>query len=735
MVKIMSLKSLLSFILTVAVVSGTPAVAQETGARQRPKIGLVLEGGAALGLAHIGVLKWLEEHRIPVTYVAGTSMGGLVGGLYATGHSPKEMRDLIEGIDWNQVLGGQTPFEDLAFRRKQDDRDYPNGMEFGLRQGVRFPEGFNSGHQVGLILDRIALPYSTVKSFDELPIPFACVGTELVDRKAYVFRDGSLALALRSTMSLPGIFNPVRSEGHIYADGGLLNNLPVDVAKDMGADLTIAVHLQVKPLDPKEPMSSFGVLGTSVSVVVGVNEIRSMQKADILVSVPLADVTSMEYEKGDYIIQKGYDSAVAKAAVLSAFSVDEATWQAYLAARNGRRRQAPAPQFVEVTGTAPQLAKEIEKVVSRDVGKPVDTDKLDDQLTLLTGIGRYSSLGYRMVEKDGKPGLLVEAREKEYGPPIVRPLLVLDSSNIRVSFKFGARITFFDLGSFGSEWRSDVILGSDRGVASEFYRPFGTSLSHWFVAPRGFADSTIFDLYSRNNLLAEYRDRRAGGAMDFGYSFARMSEVRVGYEAGYHAFSPLIGSTTLPDLKGRSGVAGLRYSLIGVDDAVIPRSGVLLSSRFQYYDANPGATVGFPLMEARLSLFKRVGEPSSLFVSAAGGSTAGHKQNGIPVFAMGGGTPDLAAYGVNEVLTNQYYLFRVGYLRQLLTLPPLLGDRMYLLLFGEVAKAFYNPTVSKLPMDAVGAVVVKTIFGPVTLGAGFGDTGHHRYFFRLGRVF
>src|ERR1700751_5158106 len=153
-----------------------------------PRIGLVLEGGGALGLAHIGVLEWLEEHRIPVSYVAGTSMGGLVGGIYSTGRSPAEVREVVDGINWNDVLRGQTPFKDLSFRRKQDAHEVPSSLEFGLRKGLQFPAGFNSGQQVSLILDRIALPYSELKSFDDLPIPFACVATDLVSGKPHVFR-------------------------------------------------------------------------------------------------------------------------------------------------------------------------------------------------------------------------------------------------------------------------------------------------------------------------------------------------------------------------------------------------------------------------------------------------------------------------------------------------------------------------------------------------------------------
>jgi len=223
----------LVFTSVALILSVVSAVAQApTSKPSRPTVGLALQGGGALGLAHVGVITWMEEHHIPIDYIAGTSMGGLVGGVYATGHNAAEMRQIVNGIPWDEVMAGQTPFNDLAFRRKEDVRAYPNSLEFGLRKGLQFPEGFNSGQQVSLVLDKIALPYSEIKSFNDLPTPFACVATDLVSGKAKVFRGGSLSLALRSTMSLPGIFTPVRTKDAIYADGGLINNIPVNVAKD-----------------------------------------------------------------------------------------------------------------------------------------------------------------------------------------------------------------------------------------------------------------------------------------------------------------------------------------------------------------------------------------------------------------------------------------------------------------------------------------------------------------------
>ncbi len=454
-------------------------------AGNKPKLGLVLEGGGALGLAHIGVIQWLEEHRIPVSYVAGTSMGGLVGGVYATGRSPAEVRDLVGSIDWNAVLRGQVPFKNLDFRRKQDAVVYPGSIEFGLKKGVQFPEGFNTGQEVQFILDRVALPYSTIENFNQLPIPFACVATDLVSGKKFVFRSGSFATALRSTMSLPGFFSPVHVDGHVFADGGLLDNLPVDVAKQMGADVTLAVYLETQPMSANESLSSFGVLGKSISVMIAANEVHSMEMADVLITVPLDKFNTMDYSQANALIKAGYDAAQSKAAVLSRFSVDEANWNQYLIERAARRRQTPKPEFIEVAGTDSRSAEAIRKDFQPAVNQPINNEQIQNTILDIQGEGRYASLNYSIVDKHDTPGLLVTAEEKTYAPPIVRPQITLDGSQYNnVLFSIGGRITFLNVGSYGSELRNDVIFGSEYGLRTEYYHPVRVG-SNWFVSPGG----------------------------------------------------------------------------------------------------------------------------------------------------------------------------------------------------------------------------------------------------------
>jgi len=704
---------------------------------KRASIGLVLEGGGALGLAHVGVLRWFEEHHIPVDYVAGTSMGGLVGGLYATGMSGEELSTFLKGVNWNRSLRNELPYEARSFRRKEDKRDYPNDLEFGLKRGINFPSGFNSGHQVGLILDRIALPYSNLRSFDDLPTPFRCVATDLVSGKGVVFRDGPLSEALRATMSLPAIFSPVRRDDHVYVDGGIVNNLPVDVARAMGADIVIAVHLEVPPLHPDEGLSVFSVLQRSVGVIISVNEYESMQKADVLVPVHTEKFSMIQYQAAQEIVQTGYAGAEERRRVLERFALNDADWKQYVEQRQARRRALPIPSFVEVTGTERVIAQGIQKTLSDNIGKPIDFKRLDEDLTDITGLGRFSRAGFQLTRKDGKDGLLVRTDEKDYAPPTVNPLFVIDGSDYTdVRFSLGARVTFHDIGGFGSEVRNDFIVGSTYGAASEYYHPLNW-FSHFFAAPRLFASSRPFDLYFNTDRIATFRQHDAGGGLDLGVAFNRFSELRFGYQTGYLSLSRSIGiPALLSNVSGRQGFSRLRYTIDHTDDPTLPRQGYLLQSRLEFYDSNPSATEHFPLAELRAGIFHRILKTNSIFMIASGGSTMGYRNTGIPMFGLGG-PQRLAAYGTNELLANQYFLFQPGYIRRLRELTPLLGENVYLVTNYEIGKAYgaLNSTDSRLPNDFNAAVLVQSFIGPVVFGGSVGDRGHHRFYFQLGRYF
>ena len=638
------------FLLPAFAVGADPTTAAKPNPplNKRPTLGLVLEGGGALGLAHVGVIQYLEEHHIPVDYIAGTSMGGLVGGLYATGRNAAQIREVVNSINWTQVISGQVPFDDLAFRRKQDAREYPSTLEFGLKKGLEVPAGFNTGQDVSLILDRVALPYSQIKSFDDLPIPFACVATDLVDASEHVFRDGPLDLALRSTMSLPGIFTPVSSNGHIYVDGGLMNNIPVSVAKSMGADFTLGIHLEEEPVDPKAALNTFSVLGASISAVITANERRAMAQADMLINVPVQQYSMLEFQAADTIIKAGYAAAAANADKLAALSVDDETWKQYLANREARRRKATTPQFVTVKGQPPELAAPIARSFSGFAGKPIDTAQLDQDIQDLMGQGPFSVVNYSMVDNQaGQPGLQIQAESKPYSPPIIRPLILIDGASYdNVFFSIGGRITYLNFGGYRRELRLDAIFGSQYGASAEYYRPFSET-SNWFAAPRAGYNNAQYPIFDGNEFAALYRNRIALGGLDFGYAFGKTGEFRFGYEGGYESLKPQIGSVgELQSFGGTTGDFRIQYILDTLDHPVVPRKGESIKFYTKYFNQNPGAPHGFPVSELRVQNFFKITSPSSIFLNAEGGTSYGFNA-GIPPFQLGGVTR-FVAFGTNR---------------------------------------------------------------------------------------
>ncbi len=691
----------------------------------RKKIGLALEGGSSLGLAHIGVLEWFEEHRIPVDYVAGTSMGALVGGLYATGRSPAELRTIVRDAPWETLLAGTIPFRELSFRRREDRTAYPNLLELGLKNGVSLPSGFNLGHEIGLLLSRWTLAYPELESFDDLPTPFRAVATNLVTGEEEVFRKGVLADALRASMSLPGVFKPANRGGKLYVDGALLQNLPVDVARQMGADIVIAVHLAKAPVDPKTLGSFPGVIDRSIGIVVSANEMRMMERADIVVTVDLAAFGTNDYPKSAELANAGKAATAKKVNILETFALAPAEWDAYRKARQGRRRAEPT-QVTSVKVEAVDRGQS--KLIAETVGPAVEGAwnalALEKVLTRAVGAGRLAAARYSVRGSE----LLVQAEERMNAPPFLLPLLEIDGSdlgNMRVSA--GARVTFMGLGTSRAEWRTDLVAGSRFRLASEYWLPFGER-SRWFGATRAFVGDAAFPLYAGTSQVANYRLRDGGLGADVGYQFGRAAELRMGYTTKWLAARRRIGSPILPNYSNRLDVPGARFRYLGFDDPIVPRAGGRVEASYEYVIGHG------PQAELQLSWFHRVSQNASFFSGASGGTAIGAQALGFGAFSLGGPLR-LPAYATNELLGNQYWLGTAGYLRELRPGLSILGTRLYGAGWVQMGKMYGSPLYPGVAASAAGAVLVRTFIGPVYLGGAYGDRGHGRVFVGVGRFF
>jgi NTE family protein len=348
-----------------------------------------------------------------------------------------------------------------------------------------------------------------------------------------VFSDGPLSEALRATMSIPGFFSPIRVGDHVYADGGIVNNLPTDVVRQMGADVVVAVHLDERKIGSADIQSMFQVVGRSIDLGIIANEARGLTAADIAVRVDVSKLGAMDYGRVDAFIAKGREAAAAAEPALQPYALADEAWAEYLEARRARQRHiTPQPQFVRVEGTDERAQRHLEAFLSSFVGKPFDNERLDRDLTRLSGIGKFSRVGYRVVRENGREGLLVTVEENEYAPPMLQPGFELDGSDAgNVGFTLGARLTVMDVGGYRSEWRTDLSLGSVYGLRSEYYRPL-TASSKWFVAPEAGATSSTLRVEGKADPVAEYRVKYAGTGVDLGYGFSRFVQARVGYEIG-----------------------------------------------------------------------------------------------------------------------------------------------------------------------------------------------------------
>jgi NTE family protein len=702
---------------------------------QRPRIGLALSGGGALGLAQIGVIQWLEENHIPVDRMAGTSMGSIIGVMYATGMSPAEMQKLAEGIDWNEALLPEPKYRQLSYRRKQDRRDYQVEAALGVKHGLRGPNGFDPGLSVGLLLDRIAFSESGIASFDELPIPFRCVATDMQSGDRVVLHSGSLPRAVRASMAIPGVFTPVEIDGRVLADGGMVENIPVEAVREMDADSVIAVDLQLPPGGREQLETLTGVLSRAVSVMILQNERRSLALASTTITVDTGNFSIGDYSRVPELIRLGYQSAAGHAAALLAYAIrDDAEWQEYLRARNARKRPQPKEvQSLIVEGGDSDTNHRIEQHLNSDTGVPLNLPKLETQLTRIAGQGEFDRLGYEGFTQDGVLALRVTAHEKNYGPPFVDLAVNVDGSGVAAfDFSAGARITFMDVEHHGGEWRNDLMLGSSNLAATEFYQPIANT--HFFMAPYAFASKLPRNAFEGQTRVAVFGDERAGGGFDLGYDSGRRSELRFGYQIFSGKLAPLIGSAGLPVLSGSTGEFRTRYVWDGQDSPAIPSAGTRVVASLARVLQSPGLVHPVDQLEVQTSSFIPTSEKTSLFLAAAGGTTFHGTASQFQVFSLGGAFR-LGAYLPNEFVGNDYGYASFGFRRELYRLPQLVGKKIYWGGWYEAGSAFNNPDSLIVRGSANAGFIADTIVGPIAIFGSVSPTGQSRVNFSIGRLF
>jgi len=702
--------------------------------QRRPKIGLALSGGGARGFAHVGVLEWFEQHRIPVDYIAGTSMGGLIGAMYAIGKSPAELRKIVTTLDWDVLLRGYPSFQQLSYRRKEDRLNIPGPITLGFKNGASLPAGINAGMEVGLIFEKYAMPYDLVSNFDDLPIPFRCVATDLAKGESVVLKSGSLSRSLRATMSIPGLFTPVELDGHLLADGAVMNNIPTDVVKEMGADIVIAVDIGT-PLGDKDSIGGlFSVISQTTSVATIENVRRNIRLADLLISPDLEKYSLMDFADANAIADLGFKGAEQKALLLDKFALSEPEWQQHLAARRAKlRTELPTPSFVKVEGGDKRTTAQIEEALSEIDGKPIDHHELEEGLRKVWGTGRLESLDYQWIREGGKDGLLIRTVDKSYGPPFLDVgFVVNNSATDDTEVNLLGRLTFYDLGRNNAEWRTDFSLGTRVAIGTEYFRPIGNS--GFFVAPHASYDTQQRNIFGFDEKLAEYKLKTASAGIDVGYTLTERSQMRLGYSIGHQKANRVVGVPFFPEISGTQSVSTFTWNYLGQNSPQFPTRGLWVKSNASYYFKSPGSTAGFPQGEIRAAYGYKLNEKNTLTFAGSGGTTFGHDASPFQKFTLGG-LFRLGGYGRGEFLGNHYVLGEVGYMRRIHRLPSFLGGSVFAGAWYDGGSAFDERSRATYNMSGTGGLLVETRLGPIFIGGSWAEGGRGKFYFSLGRLF
>ncbi len=676
----------------------TPPVAHAQQPADRLRVGLALGGGAARGLAHVGVLEWLEEHRIPVDAIAGTSIGGLIGGGYAMGRSADEVGAMVGDIDWDRMFLGEVEYGQKSFRRKEDRRGYPVRPEFGLRGGLRLVTSLDPGHAVELLLSRVALPYAAPLEFDALPIPFRAVAADLEAAAVVELGSGSLASALRATMSIPGVFQPVERDGLLLADGALLNNVPADVVSRMGVDVVIAVDVG-EPLETREDLQSLvSVVGQALGVMM-VERTRDVlnRHADHVIKPELDGVTAFDWREFDTIRALGYEAVAAAGGALAYLALSPAEWERHIDERRARRTPSLVePQFVRVEGVHDRTADEVSRAVEPMLGTGLDPNELDLRLTRLAGRGRLGALGYDLLRDGDRMGIGVRARDKPHGPPFLN--LGVGVENVEnpvaaMAVSVGTRVTVLDAGTRDAELRLDLALGRDRGARLEHYLPVAGS--RMFVAPRVEWHSRRQRVSVVGKSMADYRTRRTRLGADLGVAFGVASELRAGYEAAMvdafrlsnndgmgHCWQHIDGMKHCPD--GLEHGARVRWAYDGQDHWLVPRSGTRIETEARWLVAAPEQPSGFaqaPFTQARFtsSTFLPLGREGRVFLSMVGSMASGDPDDRLSPFYQStlGGPFRLGVFERDQFRGVRTGYAGAGYLHRLGRMPDLFGGSIF----------------------------------------------------------
>lgn len=707
----------------------------------RPRLGLVLSGGGARGAAHVGVLKVLEELRIPVDLITGTSMGSAVGGLYATGLTAAELETLFSHFDWAGAFTDSPPRRDLSFRRKEDDRTFLVRARIGLRNGqIRLPRGFVEGQNFVMELRRLSSVTQSLESFDQLPIPFRAMATDLETARPVVLDKGDLVMAIRASIAIPPLFSPVEMNGKLLVDGGFLRNVPVQTVKEMGAQRVIAVNIGT-PLSKAESIQSVLDVYSQVSRLGGQaqdrRQIAALSSDDVLIEPDLGDLRFTDFARIPDIIAQGEAATRAIADQLKAFSVspeDYARWRASLP----KGPTLPVVDAIEFRNGTKISDDVFRPFIHQRVGSTIDPVQLQKDLAQIYGMGYFEFLNYHVEQRDGKNVLVIDAPPKSWGPDFLRlGVKISEEFDGDSAYAILARYQKTELNRLGGEINLDGEIGTNSRAQAEWYQPIGKA-PRWlsYGAPYftsllgGYGQENDPIRFSKGSELP-FSVLRGDVSPAAGRTLGNWGRVKTGLNWAWENYDTPI--FPIPNMTVNRCDGVLRLDVDTLDNPRFPRHGIVGFLEARAGATDLGAGSGSSLFTGDLgsawswgshTLRSRVHYASNLNPNAKD-----------PYLLRLGGFLNLSGYSRNSLIGNESALGNIQWNKKL-------GEMAALPFYAGTALEWGGTWTRRRDLTLSSGFWAGTVYaalesgiGPTYLAYSQAEAGVHTVYFYVGQAF
>ncbi|MDX1551313.1 MAG: patatin-like phospholipase family protein [Marinobacter sp.] len=636
-------------VLMVAVLAGMPALA-DAG---RPKVGLVLSGGGAKGMAHVGVLRVLEELKIPVDIVVGTSAGSAVGALYASGMDVHEIEERFIDMDWVSSFRDDPGRAYKPVRRKRQDWRFPVAPGLGVRlDGLHLGGGIIAGQNLGFILNELTRSASLVEDFDKLAIPFRAVATDLETGDQVIIGKGNLSEAIRASMSIPGVYAPVSLDGRLLVDGGVANNLPVSVARDLGAEIIIAVDITDPLLERDEIREAFSVVGQLTTMMTRQNteqQLELLTDQDIIIRPDLEGLSSADFYESLALFELGASGAREHAGQLRHLSVSDEQWIQFRSRVKARSFSPGLITDIRVDDKSRLAGDFLRQRIHQKTGEPLDVDRLEQDLKRIYGLGYYETVSYSLAPSDsGGTDLVIRVREKSWGPNYLSfGLNYEDNFENETRFNLATSLRMTELNALGGEWTTGLQLGTEPWVRTEWFQPLDYGFKRFVTVGGEYSRESLSAFDGEGERITEVDITTRQVDLAVGTELGVNGEIRLEYERGYATVDEQVGEPVAPSGSIQSGSLSLRLVHDSLDDTFLPESGGYAGIRGRIERPGLGSDRNFDsvrIMALGTASWNKTSITGLLFANTVTRGVAGIENS-----VLLGGFRRLSAYSQGEV--------------------------------------------------------------------------------------